>query len=93
MRQHFDGGDVANQIIELLKRIEQNQEKALQAQEEHLALAKAQLDRSNQRINESIDLQRVSVARQTQVRNIALPLIFVLLVLPGYLLVKWRMFY
>ena len=78
------------EIVELLRRIEQNQEKALQAQEKHLALAQAQLERSNQRINESIDLQRVSVARQAQVRNIGLPLILVLLLLLGYLLVKWR---
>jgi len=80
------------EIIELLKRIERNQEKALQAQEKHLALAQAQLERSNQSINESIDLQRVAVARQTQVRNIALPLILVLLLLLGYLLIKWRVF-
>ena len=85
MEQHAE-------IIELLKRIEQNQEKALQAQEKHLALAQAQLERSNQSINESIDLQRVAVARQTQVRNIALPLILILLLLLGYLLIKWRVF-
>ena len=79
-----------DQIVELLKRIEQNQEMALQAQEKHLALAQAQLERSNHTIKESIDLQRVAVARQAQVRNIALPLILVLLLLLGYLLVKWR---
>jgi len=79
-----------DQIIELLKRIEQNQEAALQTQKEHLALAQAQLERSNQRVNESIELQRVAVARQAEVRNIALPLILVLLLLLGYLLVKWR---
>ena len=79
-----------DQIIELLKRIEQNQEKALQAQEKHLALAQAQLERSSRNIDESVELQRVAVARQAQVRNIALPLIVVLLALLGYLLVKWR---
>ena len=79
-----------DEIIEALKRIEQNQEKALQAQERLLALAEAQLERSRQSIGESIELQRVSVARQAQVRNIALPLILVLLVLLGYLLIKWR---
>jgi hypothetical protein len=88
-------GDIMEQredIIELLKRIEQNQERALQAQEKHLALAQAQLERSNQSISESIELQRVAIARQAQVRNIALPLIIVLLILLGYLLVKWRVF-
>ncbi len=79
-----------DQIIELLRRIEKNQDKALQAQEKHLALAQVQLERSKQSIDESIELQRVAVARQAQVRNIALPLIFVLLLLVGYLIVKWR---
>jgi hypothetical protein len=81
-----------DQVVELLKRIEQNQEKALQAQEKHLALAQAQFERSSKNISESIDLQRVSVARQAEVRNIALPLILILLALLGYLLVKWRVF-
>ena len=81
-----------DQIIELLTRIEQNQAKSLQAQEKHLALAQAQLERSNKSISESIELQRVSVARQAEVRNIALPLVAILLALLGYLLVKWRVF-
>ena len=81
-----------DEIIDLLKRIEQNQEKALQAQEKHLALAQAQLERSGKNITESIELQRVAVARAAQLRNIALPLILVLLALLVYLLIKWRMF-
>ncbi len=36
------------QVISLLTRIEENQRKALEAQEKHLAVAQAQLDRSNQ---------------------------------------------
>lgn len=35
-----------DQILEALKRIEANQVKALQTQQEHVALAKAQLERS-----------------------------------------------
>ena len=79
-----------DEIIEALKRIEANQVKALQAQAEHIALAKAQLERSERTINESVALQKVSVARQTQVTRIALPLIVLLVVLLAYLLVKWR---
>jgi hypothetical protein len=86
-----NGVDSRDEIIEQLKRIEQNQLKALEAQEKHLALAQAQLERSNQSIRESLELQRVAVARQTQVRNIALPLIVVLMLLIAYLLIKWRM--
>jgi hypothetical protein len=80
------------QIIELLQRIEQNQEKALQAQEKHLSLAQAQIERSAQTMKESMESQRLGIARQAQVRNVALPLIAVLLLLIAYLLVKWRVF-
>ena len=79
----------------LLGRIERNQERALEAQEralraqeKHLALAQAELERSKA----SIALQRVAVARQAQVRNIAVPLIVALLLLIGYLMVKYRIF-
>jgi len=79
-----------DQIIALLERIEENQAKALHIQEQQVAFAKAQLERSEKTVEESIALQRVSVARQAQVRNVAFPLLFVLVVLLGYLLVKWR---
>ena len=97
----IDGDDVdrSDEMKELLTRIEQNQKKALDAQEraiqlqeKQIALAQAELDRSKQAVAESIELQRVAVARQAQVRNIALPLIVVLLILIGYLMVKYRMF-
>jgi hypothetical protein len=86
-------------LTEQLGRIERNQEralaaqeKAIQAQEKQLALAQAELERSKQRISESVQLQRLAVTRQAQVRNIALPLIVVLLLLIGYLMFKYRMF-
>ena len=79
-----------DEILEALKRIEANQRKALEAQEEHLALAKAQLERSEERVKESVALQKLAVARQATVTRIALPLILVLIVLLGYLLVRWR---
>jgi len=77
-------------IISLLERIEGNQRKALEAQEKHLALAQAQLDRSNQQIRESIDMQRTSLARQKQALVVILPLVGVLLVLLVYLLFRYR---
>ena len=80
-----------DQIVSLLTRIEENQRKALETLERHLALAQAQLDRSNRTIKESIELQRSSVARQTQAIKIILPLVGVLLALLGYLLFKHRM--
>lgn len=88
-----------NEITELLQRIQKNQERAIEAQEKallaherQLALAQAELERSKQSIGESVALQRLAIARQAQVRNIALPLIVVLLALIGYIMLKYRMF-
>ena len=79
-----------DEILEALKRIEANQVKALQVQQEHVAVAKAEIERSEQRINESVALQKLSVGRQALATRVALPLIVLLLVLLGYLLIKWR---
>jgi hypothetical protein len=79
-----------DRILQLLGRIEENQRKALETQQEHLQIAQAQLDRSNKTIQESIELQRTAVARQGQVTKIVLPLIAVLLALLAYLLIKYR---
>ena len=87
--QHMSDSD---QTISLLARIEENQRTSLESQEKQLALAQAQLERSNRTIAESIELQRSSVARQTQAIRIILPLVGVLLVLLGYLLFKYRIF-
>ena len=79
-----------DRIIELLARIEGNQRKALETQQQHLQIAQAQLDRSNKTIQESIELQRVAVSRQAQVTRFVVSLICILLILLGYLLVKWH---
>jgi len=79
-----------DQIISLLTRIEENQRMSLETQERHLALAQAQLDRSNQTIQESIELQRTAVARQKQALWVALPLVGVLVLLLVYLLIRYR---
>ena len=88
-----------DEIAELLRQIQRNQEKALASQEKallahekQLALTQSELERSQQRIKESVELQRLAVDRQAQVRNIVLPLIVLLLFLIGYLSVKYRMF-
>ena len=78
------------QVISLLTRMEENQRKALEAQEKHLAVAQAQLDRSNKTIQESIELQRIAVARQKQALWVVLPLVGVLLLLLVYLLMRYR---
>jgi hypothetical protein len=80
-----------DEVIASLKRMEENQVKALLAQEQQIGFARAQLERSEKAVSESLALQRLASARQAQIRNVALPLILVLLALLGYLLIKWRM--
>lgn len=81
------------EMIELLRRIEANQREALAAQQEHLALARAQFERSERTINESVQLQRVAVERQSQIRNVTLPVVGLLVVLLVWLLFRWRMLF
>lgn len=79
-----------DKLFDLLTRIEENQRKALEAQQHHLQLAQAQLERSNKSVQESLELQRVAVSRQAQIAKFVVPLILILLLLFGYLLVRWR---
>ena len=81
------------EMIDLLRRIEANQREAIAAQQEHLALARAQFERSERTINESVELQRVAVARQSQIRNLTLPIVGLLVVLLVWLLFRWRMLF
>jgi EAL domain-containing protein (putative c-di-GMP-specific phosphodiesterase class I) len=60
---------------------------------EQLALVRAQMERSERTISESIALQKVAVARQSQIRNLALPLVGLLICLLVWLLVRWRMLF
>jgi|GEM_PF-5724473 hypothetical protein len=81
------------ETIELLRRIEANQQQALAAQQEQLALVRSQMERSERAIAESVGLQRLAVARQSQIRNVALPVVLLLVALLVYLMVRWRVFY
>lgn len=81
------------EIVELLRRIEANQRRALEAQEQQLAFAKSQLERSERVASESVALQKVAVDRQRRVGYFALPMIVVLLALLAWLLVRWRVLF
>jgi hypothetical protein len=80
----------SERVIDLLTRIEENQRKGLEAQQQHVQIAQAMLDRSNTTIQESIELQRIAVARQAKIGRIVLPLIGLLVALLVYLIIKWR---
>lgn len=68
--------------------MEQNQLKSIEMQAEQLALVKAQMERTEVRVQESIALQKVAVAGQRRALNIALPVTLAALVYVGYVLFK-----
>ena len=74
--------------LAVLKRIERHQLQALEMQAEQLALVKAQMERTDAKVQESIGLQRVANSRQARVINVALPILFAALLYVGYLLFK-----
>ena len=72
----------------VLRRMEQNQLKSIEMQAEQLALVKAQMERTEVRVQESIALQKFAVAGQRRALNIALPVTLAALVYVGYVLFK-----
>jgi hypothetical protein len=76
-------------IRDLLIEIRDNQRLSLQRQEEHLAIAREQIERSRNQVEESIALQRQAVARVRRISMIALPGIGLCVLLIVYLLVRY----
>lgn len=79
-----------DKILEALGRIEANQQRSLEAQQQHLALFEAQAERSQQTVAESVALQKTAVARQALISRVVLPIILALVALVIYLLLRWR---
>lgn len=77
------------EAVAVLRRMEENQRKALEMQMEQLALVKAQMERAEARVQESIGLQKVANLRQARVFTFVLPLLLLALVYVGYLLFKY----
>lgn len=76
------------EALSLLKKIEQNQLKALELQAEHLATVKAQMQRAEVKMQESIALQKTAIARQAKALAVVLPIALVALLYAGYLLFR-----
>ena len=76
-------------IRDLLIEIRDNQRRSLQRQEEHLAIAREQIERSRNQVEESIALQRQAVARVRRISLVALPGIALCVLLIVYLLVRY----
>jgi CBS-domain-containing membrane protein len=77
------------EIVTLLKEIRDNQRSALQRQEEHLEVARQQMERSRGQVQQSIELQKAAMNRVKQISRIAIPGIALCVVLIVYLLVKY----
>ena len=78
-----------DEIKDLLKEIRDNQKLSLQRQEEHLEIARQQVERASKQVNESIELQKVAIARAKQVARIAIPGIILCIALIIYLVIVY----
>jgi t-SNARE complex subunit (syntaxin) len=77
------------QITDLLVEIRDNQRLSLQRQEEHLEIARKQIERSSGQVQESIALQKQAIDRVKRVSRVAIPGILFCVVLIVYLLIKY----
>jgi len=77
------------EIRDLLVEIRDNQRLSLQRQEEHLAIAKEQIERARSQAQESIALQRQAIDRVKRISMIAFPGIILCVVLIVYLVVRY----
>lgn len=78
-----------DEIRQILTEIRDNQRASLQRQEEHLEIAREQLDRAKSQIGESINLQREAIARARMLSRIALPAVLLCIALIVYLIVRY----
>ena len=78
-----------DEIKDLLIEIRDNQKLSLQRQEEHLEIARQQVDRANRQVTESIELQKLAIEKAKQVARIAIPGIILCIALIIYLVVVY----
>jgi hypothetical protein len=79
----------SSEVRDLLVEIRDNQRLSLQRQEEHLAIAREQIERSRNQVEESIALQRQAVERVRRISRLAIPGIVACLALIVYLLIRY----
>ena len=77
------------EIRDLLIEIRDNQRLSLQRQEEHLAIAREQIERSRNQVEQSIALQRQAIERVKRISRIAIPGITFCIALIAYLMVRY----
>lgn len=79
----------SEELRQLLNEIRDNQLRSLQHQEEHLAIAREQIERSRHQIEESMELQRQAIDRVKKISRIAIPGILACVALIAYLVLRW----
>ena len=78
-----------DELIQLLTEIRDNQRLSLQRQEEHLAIAREQVDRSRTQVAEAIGLQHQAIDRFKKISRVALPAIGLCVALILYLVIRY----
>ncbi|MDI3512744.1 MAG: hypothetical protein PWQ61_3511 [Betaproteobacteria bacterium] len=76
------------EALNLLRQIERNQQRGLELQAEQVAMVRDQMARTEARVQESIALQKVAVAKQSKALNVLMPIIVVALAYVGYLMFR-----
>ena len=64
-------------VIELLKEIRDNQNKSYEAQLEMVSYYKQQIESSQKKSDESIELQKIAVKRQKDIQKVTIPIIII----------------
>ncbi|MDJ0653011.1 MAG: hypothetical protein QNJ40_02575 [Xanthomonadales bacterium] len=77
------------EVKQLLIEIRDNQRLALEKQDEHIALAREQLQRANTQVDQSIALQKAAMERFAKLSRVVLPAIILCIVLIVYLVVRY----
>ncbi len=77
------------QILDTLREIRDDQRELLTLMQANKALAEEQMRQSQQRVEESVGLQRLALQRQRSVTRIALPAILVCIAAIVYLVLRY----
>ena len=78
-----------DELKQLLVEIRDNQRLSLQKQEEHLEVARQQIERTRTQVAEAIELQKVAIGRSKSVARITIPDVLLCITLIAYLIVKY----
>lgn len=79
------------ELMDLLRRIEANQLKALDAQQETMALARAQAERADQAVKDARAMQAAALDRGRKLVRMVFPVILLLIALVLWIAFRWHL--